>query len=100
MPGATIVTCIVYEDACAVTPAASGSDANGPFASLYVTGGGQLELVTLVGTDTGLFNVASGSYVYIATKLVKSTSTATVLGLKAPVMYRVPLNPGPGGGPR
>ena len=96
----TMSVAIVYEDAAAVTASDTAADPAGPFASLLVSVAGTLKIHTLVGTDVA-FSVIAGQEVHIATQRVWSTGTsATVVGLKAPAIYRVPLNPGLGGGPR
>ena len=56
---------------------------------------------TLVGTDVSLAAVVVGQEIHIATQRVWSTGTsATIIGLKAPAIYRTPLNAGAGGGSR
>ena len=92
---------LVYEDAAAVTPSDASADPAGPFASLLVTGAGTVKLHKLVGTDVSLAAVVVGQEIHIATQRVWSTGTsATIIGLKAPAIYRTPLNAGAGGGSR
>lgn len=98
---ASLGVAIVYEDAATVTVSDTLADPAGPFASLLVTAIGTVKLHTLVGTDVSLAAVVVGQEIHIATQRVWSTGTsATVIGLKAPAIYRVPLNTGVGGGPR
>lgn len=92
---------VVYEDAAAVTVSDTAADPAGPFASLLVTAVGTVKLTTIVGGTVSLAATVVGQEIHIATQRVWSTGTgATVIGLKAPAIYRTPLNPGAGGGPR
>lgn len=98
--GGTLATSIVYEDAVAVTVSDTVADPSGPFASLLCDVAGTLKITTIVG-GTVAFHVVAGQEIHIATQRVWSTGTgATVIGLKAPAIYRQTLNAGAGGGSR
>ena len=78
-----------YDRAIAVTPSDTVDDPAGPFTGLYVSAGGTLVCDNLNGTYSSnpiTLTVVAGGYICWPIKRIRTSTTATVLGLVSPIV--------------